>query len=103
LAYLTAIWHILRLLGILCGHLVYFPRFGMLYQEKSGKPVYVPNMWDTACMHGRCIGVKQRQMDTVVPVTLNAEWRKQRTLFYVSGKCLHITMLITWSWSKSNA
>jgi hypothetical protein len=25
--------------GIFCGHLVYFPRLGMLYQEKSGNPV----------------------------------------------------------------
>jgi hypothetical protein len=37
--------HILRLFGIFCGHWVYFmvvlyifPRFGMLYQEKSGNP-----------------------------------------------------------------
>jgi hypothetical protein len=42
-----AIWSIVRLLGIFCGHLVYFmviwyifPRFGMLYQEKSGNTAY---------------------------------------------------------------
>jgi hypothetical protein len=40
LVYFTAIWYI-------CGHLVYFmviwysfPSFGMLYQEKSGNPVF---------------------------------------------------------------
>jgi hypothetical protein len=36
-------WSILRLFGtsygILSGNLVYFPNFGMLYQEKSGIPV----------------------------------------------------------------
>jgi hypothetical protein len=31
-----AIWYILWLLDICCDYLVYFPRFGMLYQEKSG-------------------------------------------------------------------
>jgi hypothetical protein len=34
----TAIWHILLPLGIVHGHLVYFSRFGMKYQEKSGNP-----------------------------------------------------------------
>jgi hypothetical protein len=40
-----SIWSILRPFGICCLHLVYFmdfgyifPRFGMLYQEKSGNP-----------------------------------------------------------------
>jgi hypothetical protein len=28
--------HILWHFGLLYGYLVYFPRFGMLYQEKSG-------------------------------------------------------------------
>jgi hypothetical protein len=39
------IWSILRTFGIFLGHLAYFveiwynvPRFGMLYQEKSGNP-----------------------------------------------------------------
>jgi hypothetical protein len=43
LVYFMAIWSILRSFGLFCGHLVYveviwyiFPRFGMLYQEKSG-------------------------------------------------------------------
>jgi hypothetical protein len=31
--------HILQPFGIVCGHLVYFSRFGMFYQEKSGNPV----------------------------------------------------------------
>jgi hypothetical protein len=42
---LTTIWYILWPCGIFCGHCVYFmviwnnfPRFGMLYQEKSGNP-----------------------------------------------------------------
>jgi hypothetical protein len=34
----TAIGNILWPFGIFCGHLVYFPRFGILYQEKSGNP-----------------------------------------------------------------
>jgi hypothetical protein len=33
-----AIWYILWHFGIFCGHLVYFPRFGILYYEKSGNP-----------------------------------------------------------------
>jgi hypothetical protein len=55
LVYFVATWSNLRPLGIFCVHLVYFmviwyifPRFGMLYQEKSGnlvlkmtlKPIY---------------------------------------------------------------
>jgi hypothetical protein len=39
LVYFTAIVSILWPFGIFCGHLVYFPRFGILYQEKSGNPV----------------------------------------------------------------
>jgi hypothetical protein len=34
-------WSNLRPLGLFCGfygHLVYFSRFGMLYEEKSGNP-----------------------------------------------------------------
>jgi hypothetical protein len=38
LEYLTAIWYNLLPFGVVCGHLVYFPRFGMLHQEKSGNP-----------------------------------------------------------------
>jgi hypothetical protein len=43
--YRGAIWrsftannYILWPFGIVCGHLVYFSRFGMLYQQKSGSP-----------------------------------------------------------------
>jgi hypothetical protein len=43
LVYLMAIWYILWPVGIFAGYLVYFlviwniyPRFGILYQEKSG-------------------------------------------------------------------
>jgi hypothetical protein len=38
LAYFMTIRNVLRTFGIFCGHLVYFPRFGILYQEKSGNP-----------------------------------------------------------------
>jgi hypothetical protein len=31
-------WYILRPFDIFCGHLAYFPRFGMLRLEKSGNP-----------------------------------------------------------------
>jgi hypothetical protein len=39
LIYLTAVWYISQPFVTFCGNLVYFPRFGMLCQEKSGKPV----------------------------------------------------------------
>jgi hypothetical protein len=45
LEYFMTLWSILRPLEIVNGHfvyfvviLVYFPRFGILYQEKSGNP-----------------------------------------------------------------
>jgi hypothetical protein len=38
LAYFTSIWYILWQLAIVYGYVVYFSRFGMLYQEKSGNP-----------------------------------------------------------------
>jgi hypothetical protein len=46
LVYFVAIWytyvvvilHILLPFGVFYGYLVYFPRFGMFYQEKSGNP-----------------------------------------------------------------
>jgi hypothetical protein len=47
LVYFVAIWYILWPFGIFCGHLlyfiflVYFPQFGMLYQEKSGNPAVI--------------------------------------------------------------
>jgi hypothetical protein len=49
LVYFMCIWPILWLLEIFYGHLVHFaviwyifPRFGMLYQEKSGNPAAHP-------------------------------------------------------------
>jgi hypothetical protein len=36
LLYFTSFTYITWPLGIFYGHKVYFPRFGMLYQEKSG-------------------------------------------------------------------
>jgi hypothetical protein len=38
LVYFTAIGNILWPFGKFCGHLVYFPRFGILCQQKSGNP-----------------------------------------------------------------
>jgi hypothetical protein len=43
LEYFIVIWNILQSFGIpigtyCCGNLVYFPRFGILCQEKSGNP-----------------------------------------------------------------
>jgi hypothetical protein len=45
LVFFMYIWSILQPFGNFCGHfglfhghLVYFPRFGMLYKEKSGNP-----------------------------------------------------------------
>jgi hypothetical protein len=38
LVYLQAIWYYLWPFGIFYGHLVYFSRFGILHQEKSGNP-----------------------------------------------------------------
>jgi hypothetical protein len=31
-------WYILWTFGIFCGHLLFFPRFGKMYREKSGNP-----------------------------------------------------------------
>jgi hypothetical protein len=39
LVYFTASGNNLWQFGIFCGHLVISPRFGILYQEKSGNPV----------------------------------------------------------------
>jgi hypothetical protein len=41
LVYFMAIGNILQPFGIFCGPLVYLPRFGMLYHEKSGNPAKV--------------------------------------------------------------
>jgi hypothetical protein len=32
----TAVWYVLSPFGMFCGHSMFFSRFGMLYQEKSG-------------------------------------------------------------------
>jgi hypothetical protein len=42
LEYFMAIWYILWPFGMSYGYLVYFSRFGMLYQEKSGNPGLSP-------------------------------------------------------------
>jgi hypothetical protein len=43
----VVIWYILWPFSTLFGQLVYFSRFGMLYQEKSGipRPTYVRGHW----------------------------------------------------------
>jgi hypothetical protein len=41
LVYFTDTWTILRSFDKFYGHLVYFFRFGVLYQEKSGNPEVV--------------------------------------------------------------
>jgi hypothetical protein len=41
----VAMLYILWSFGIFCGHLVYLPRFGMLYQEKSGNPDSNPSCY----------------------------------------------------------
>jgi hypothetical protein len=41
LEYFMAIWNILLPFGIFYSHLVYFPRFVKLHQEKSGNHVSV--------------------------------------------------------------
>jgi hypothetical protein len=35
-----AIWYVSWPFGMFHGHLVNFPRFGMLYEEKSGNPAF---------------------------------------------------------------
>jgi hypothetical protein len=39
--YFTDIWYILWPFGIFYGYVVYFSRFGVLYQEQSGNTMYV--------------------------------------------------------------
>jgi hypothetical protein len=58
LVYFMSFWSILRPLEILYGHLVNFvviwyilPRFGMLYQEKSGNPEVKATI-----LHSRVVG-----------------------------------------------
>jgi hypothetical protein len=38
--YFVAICFILWQFGILCGKLIYYPHFGILYNKKSGNPDY---------------------------------------------------------------
>jgi hypothetical protein len=38
LVHFTVFYYILLTFSIVCGNLVYFPRLGILYQEKSGNP-----------------------------------------------------------------
>jgi hypothetical protein len=52
LIHFMAIWSILRPFSKFCAfyyHLVYFSRFGMLYQEKSGNPVCSPTGISVPC------------------------------------------------------
>jgi hypothetical protein len=43
--------YILSTFGIVRGNLVYFYRFGILYQEKSGNPVWDPTYWYKYCRY----------------------------------------------------
>jgi hypothetical protein len=45
LVYFMTIWPILRPVEIIYVHSVYFSRFGMLYQEKSGNPAIHSGFW----------------------------------------------------------
>jgi hypothetical protein len=45
LVYFVAIRSILRPFGIFYGHLEYFSRFGVLYEEKSGNPAPQPDRY----------------------------------------------------------
>jgi hypothetical protein len=38
LVYFMDIWAILWTFGLFCDNLVFFPRFGMLHQRRSGNP-----------------------------------------------------------------
>jgi hypothetical protein len=42
--YFVAIWNILWRFGIFYDHLVHFPGFGIMYQEKSGNPALNPRV-----------------------------------------------------------
>jgi hypothetical protein len=50
LVYSTAIWYTLWTYGIFVVIWYIFPRFGMLYREKSGNPVHQTNLvaWDVS-------------------------------------------------------
>jgi hypothetical protein len=37
--------YILWTFGVVCGNLVYFSHFGILYKEKSGNPALSPKFW----------------------------------------------------------
>jgi hypothetical protein len=39
--YFMPTWYIVGPFGVICGHLVFFLRFGKFYQEKSGIPEFV--------------------------------------------------------------
>jgi hypothetical protein len=45
LVHLKVYCYILWTFGIVRGNLVYFPRFGILYQEKSGNPATKRTKW----------------------------------------------------------
>jgi hypothetical protein len=40
-------------IGIFCGNLVYFSRFGILYQEKSGNPIGSNSTNDLFCLESQ--------------------------------------------------
>jgi hypothetical protein len=50
-----SIWYILQSFGIFFGYLVYFSRFGVLYQEKSGNLACKQTLVLIARRHYACI------------------------------------------------
>jgi hypothetical protein len=46
--YSKAIWNISRTSDIFYGHLVIFPRFGIMSQEKSGNPAQAAGQYEDA-------------------------------------------------------
>jgi hypothetical protein len=72
LIYFTAIWFILWTFGIFFGNLVYFPRFGTLWLDKSGNPgqssfpeTFAWNFWTKVIMPE---AESQRQGDQISPI-----------------------------------
>jgi hypothetical protein len=57
-------WYILWHFGIFCGHLVYYPRFGILSHEKFGNPDVVPHVGVYLLKHG---SILQSSMSTSFP------------------------------------
>jgi hypothetical protein len=51
-------WYILWHFSIYCSHLVYFPRLGILHQEKSGNPAW--NWTESKGLSAVCVPINQK-------------------------------------------